>query len=736
MQDRLSPPSKKHRRLASERADSADQEPSLAEDSITPAQTQTSARTPPPASSSSESTESSSESTAPNPETAKQPARRRPVRKAVNVACESCRKRKIKCNGNRPKCSACEARLVECEYASAYREETISAALKRKYQEENKKSSSYEEFFTALQNCSEDDAMTMFSLVRQGVDPGALLRQMKEGDLLLQLSVVPETRRRYQFPYLAAMPLHLQTPDNPYLNSVLYETAFHGVGQQGGHGSALPQSALASRYQNIYLQPYHAAELLDPLIDHVKPSKWTMVSTDDHLMRTLLRAYILHEYPTFPIFHKDIFLQAMIDEDTQYCTPMLVNALLAEACHSFIGIPNRHQFWVPQSLRYRFLAEAKRLWELESDRVDLVTVQAATLLNLIYSHNGMDKVGQPYLMHGLRLAQQLELFGDHAHVKNQRMIHARVFTAWALFNWQCIQSYYYYRAPLIPDPPATPLPDPDEHPFWYGDFKLRYPLNPTLVPAHYGHYFKAVSGLRSIIHDMAAISYSQKEERTVSPRQIWSIFSRLEKWYLGLPAVLSPRNIVFPWQLKVHMELYLATILFSTKQADVSEASTLMKETAQKTAAHAAARLETVARLYYIRHSFEYCDPFLTIHLSFVAGGAMDSLKLTPAHDVETIKSLKSTIILSLKGLYDQGQHIHLTSVIYRLLRDRLSPEDLALLQNYVVWDPLAPEEPLLVQYAQSHYPLTMGSKHQDPTSTRLENLVKQYGQLSTDDSQ
>jgi hypothetical protein len=184
------------------------------------------------------------------------------------------------------------------------------------------------------------------------------------------------------------------------------------------------------------------------------------------------------------------------------------------------------------------------------------------------------------------------------------------------------------------------------------------------------------------------------------------------------------------------MELYLATILFSTKQADVSEASTLMKETAQKTAAHAAARLETVARLYYIRHSFEYCDPFLTIHLSFVAGGAMDSLKLTPAHDVETIKSLKSTIILSLKGLYDQGQHIHLTSVIYRLLRDRLSPEDLALLQNYVVWDPLAPEEPLLVQYAQSHYPLTMGSKHQDPTSTRLENLVKQYGQLSTDDSQ
>ncbi|KAL7790796.1 hypothetical protein V8C37DRAFT_176366 [Trichoderma ceciliae] len=663
----------------------------------------------------------------------------RSVRKAINVACESCRRRKIKCDGNRPKCSGCVRRQIECLYASAHREETVSAALKRKYQEEGKKSSLYEELFAALQTCPEKDAMTMFSLVRQGIDPGALLRQIRDCDLLLQLSVVPETRRRYQFPYLPSMPTHLQTPDNPYLKSLLYETAFHRVGSEDSRGNSdtsSPGYKQRNQYQNIYLQPYHAAELLDPLIDHVKPSQWTAVITDDHLMRTLLRAYILHEYPTFPIFHKDIFFQAMIDNDKRYCSPMLVNALLAEACHSFIGIPNRHQFWVPQSLRYRFLAEARRLWEQEWDKVDLVTVQAAALLNLIYSHNGMDKIGQPYLMQALKIAQQMGLFGDHSKEKNERMVHARVFTAWALFNWQCIQSYYYYRAPLIPDPPATPLPNPDEHPFWYGDFKLRYPLNSTLVPAQYGHYFKAISGLRAIIHDMATISYSQDAYHTVSPRQIWSVFSRLEKWYLGLPAVLSPHRIVFPWQLKVHMELYLATILFSSKQAGVSQASTLMKETAQKTAAHAAARLETVGRLYYIRHSFEYCDPFLTIHLSFIAGAAMDSLKMTPADDTETVKSLRSTIILSLKGLYDQGQHIHLTSVIYRLLRDRLGPQDLAILQNYVVWDPLTPEEPLLVQYAQSHYPLTMGIKDEDPTSTRLENLVKQYEGLSTEERQ
>ncbi|KAH6607270.1 hypothetical protein Trco_003583 [Trichoderma cornu-damae] len=410
---------------------------------------------------------------------------------------------------------------MECQYASAHREETVSAALKRKYREEHEKSSGYEEFFSTLQSCPEKDAMTVFSLMRQGADPGALLKRMRDCDLLLQLSVVPETRRRYQFPYLASMPIRLQTPDNPYLNSLLYETTFRGIAHQddrrNGRGNfqpPQPEGRWLVQHQNIYLQPYHAAEVIDHLVDHVQPSKWTAVASDDHLMRTLLKAYILHEYPTFPVFHKDIFFQAMIDGDRRYCSPMLVNALLAEACHSFIGIPNRDQFWVPQSLRYRFLAEAKRLWEQESNKVDLVTVQAATLLNLIYSHNGMDKVGMPYLTQALKIAQQIDLFGDNANEKNGRMVHARVFTAWALFNWQCIQSYYYYRAPLIPDPPATPLPCPDEHPFWYGDFKLRYPLSSELVPAQYGHYFKAVSGLRSIVHDMAAASYNQDGTQT------------------------------------------------------------------------------------------------------------------------------------------------------------------------------------------------------------------------------
>lgn len=205
--------------------------------------------------------------------------------------------------------------------------------------EENEKTTSFQEIFSTLQSCSDKDAMNMFNLVRQGVDPKYLLKQMKECDFVFQLAVVPETRRRYQFPYLPTMPIRLQTPDNQYLKSVLYETVFLRPDDESSDGGSASSSAdtQLGRHHNVYMRPYHAAEVIDPLIDLVKPSKWTAVIADDRLMRALLRAYFLHEYPTFPVFHKDIFLQAMINNDKRFCSSLLVNALLAEACVSRWG---------------------------------------------------------------------------------------------------------------------------------------------------------------------------------------------------------------------------------------------------------------------------------------------------------------------------------------------------------------------------------------------------------------
>jgi hypothetical protein len=80
------------------------------------------------------------------------------------------------------------------------------------------------------------------------------------------------------------------------------------------------------------MTPYSVVELMDPYIPNIQISKWTSVETDDELLRALLRSYFLHDYANYTCFQKDIFLQAMRDSDTRFCSPLLVNAVLAEAC--------------------------------------------------------------------------------------------------------------------------------------------------------------------------------------------------------------------------------------------------------------------------------------------------------------------------------------------------------------------------------------------------------------------
>ena len=159
------------------------------------------------------------------------------------------------------------------------------------------------------------------------------MRQVKDGDLLLQLAWAPATRLRYEFPYSTSMPAALLSPGSPYLGSPVFQTTFHALPQ-----SAEQTEAWASPSETIYMTPYHAAELMDPHMPSIQVSKWTSVESDDELLRTLLRAYFLYGYANSTYFRKDIFLQAIRDGDTRFYSPLLINAILAEACVGYENV--------------------------------------------------------------------------------------------------------------------------------------------------------------------------------------------------------------------------------------------------------------------------------------------------------------------------------------------------------------------------------------------------------------
>jgi hypothetical protein len=74
--------------------------------------------------------------------------------------------------------------------------ETEAQARNRVHCELKKKASASEQILELLTTLPEQDAQTVLQRIRAGNDLSSIISQAAEGDLLLQMSVLPETRFR------------------------------------------------------------------------------------------------------------------------------------------------------------------------------------------------------------------------------------------------------------------------------------------------------------------------------------------------------------------------------------------------------------------------------------------------------------------------------------------------------------------------------------------------------------
>ncbi|KAK1701274.1 hypothetical protein BDP55DRAFT_538684, partial [Colletotrichum godetiae] len=114
--------------------------------------------------------------------------RRRPQTK---IACTSCRRRKSKCDGQRPVCSLCAGMgRTRCEY-DAGPDVTRFAALKTKHEELQRRLSLFEELFRLLSKRSEPESVEIIRRMRtlnMETDLDDLVKFIKNADLLIQLA--------------------------------------------------------------------------------------------------------------------------------------------------------------------------------------------------------------------------------------------------------------------------------------------------------------------------------------------------------------------------------------------------------------------------------------------------------------------------------------------------------------------------------------------------------------------
>jgi hypothetical protein len=191
--------------------------------------------------------------------------------------------------------------------------------------------SMYDEFHHLLRSRPDREVAEILQRIRGGASIGEIVRHVRSGDLLLQLSVSPERSYHYSLGRVLNIPDFLRSDSNPYTTSLVYRKSFdpkwHWLSPP-----ELPPSALGHRA--LYDAPFHVAQMVDADIDKAEPSKWTLVSSDNALLRALLKSYFTHEFLFFPFFNKDYFIQDMISGRHRFCSPLLVNAVLAAGCAS------------------------------------------------------------------------------------------------------------------------------------------------------------------------------------------------------------------------------------------------------------------------------------------------------------------------------------------------------------------------------------------------------------------
>ncbi|KAJ4369798.1 hypothetical protein N0V83_005562 [Neocucurbitaria cava] len=449
-----------------------------------------------------------------------------------------------------------------------------------------------------------------------GADVESVLRHVKDADLLIQLTLVPETRRRYTLPYSSSMPALLLVPDNPYFSSPLYEAPFEQASTPSSSGSSIANS-------EQYFKPHHAAEIVEPLLDHVCAKDWTTIVVDDGLFRRLISVYLLHQHLTFYQFNKDLFLEDMAARRTMFCSPLL---------HAYKGIADLNKFWLPENLQTRLLLEIERLWKLEEGKSCLTTIHAAMVLYNVHTSNAMDREGRFYTLQAITMANELRIFDQApAHMKI-RLQRGREYTAWGLWSWQVSDAYYFRRAPDIKKPPSFAPPDPATDPSWYGEIYLRYPLSSRLTPIHYGHLFNATIGLRKILNDLALLLYDDQAPTELSNEQLLDIVARFDHWMNDLPSSLNAQNISHPAQIQLHAEYYMT--LHNLIQSHAAKGSDFFGsdrfyngQSAVQTQNNAHIRFETLMRLWCLRHGFSSYDAWVSLFLTYLGNLALNSLE-------------------------------------------------------------------------------------------------------------
>lgn len=131
--------------------------------------------------------------------------------------------------------------------------------------------------------------------------------------------------------------------------------------------------------------------------------------TDDlAFVNRLLTLYFTWSHPFYIIFSRESFYKDFHDGRNKYCSPLLVNAICAYACHFSDEPAARTEPTNSRTAGDHFFAEAKTLL-YENESPSLTTTQALCLMAMREPSTGRDSSGFGYIGRCIRMCVELGL---------------------------------------------------------------------------------------------------------------------------------------------------------------------------------------------------------------------------------------------------------------------------------------------------------------------------------------